>query len=218
MPDTPASNVDTTGVYGQTGAIPIGTQATSGAVKDTTDIGGAGSVTPRPENPGMSASPDTEGVYGPNKPENFSPVSTLLSGTLDTTMGYAANMSQPVYRAPSAVPGVSVTDTTRAYGYASPVPADNYPWITDGVTETANFGAPTGHILSQTDTITANVTTPQPLTKTGITSSAAALVVKKGATTLVQGTDYTVTTTGAAQTRTSRSRRSTPRRWTPATR
>lgn len=203
MTDVPATNVETAGVYGQTGAIPVGSMATSAATKDTTEMGAGGSTTARPENPGMSATPDTEAVYGPNKPESFSPVSTLLSGTRDTTMGYAADMSAPVYRAPAGSGSpASTTDTTRAYGFAAAVPVDNYPWITDGTTETANFGAPGGHILSQTDTITANTTTPQPLSKTGITSAATDLVLKDGATTLVQGTDYTVTTTGAAQTRT----------------
>jgi hypothetical protein len=202
MPDTPATNVETAGVYGHAGAIPVGSQAVSGAVKDTTEIGGAGSITARPENPGMSGTPDTEGVYGPNKPESFSPVSTLMSATKDTTQGYAANMSAPVYRAPgSGSPGV-IKDTTNAYGFVAAVPVDSYPWITQGTIETGTFGAPGGLVSSQTDTITADVGVPVPLTKSGILSTPAQLVVKKGVTTLVVTTDYTVVTTGTAQTRT----------------
>lgn len=202
MPDTPATNVETAGVYGQTGAIPVGSMATSGGVKDTTEIGGAGSVTPRPNPPGMSSNVDTEGVYGPNKPENFSPVSTLMNSYKDTTQGFAGNMSAPVYRAPSSGVMASIKDTTNALGFTGAVPVDNYPWITQGVIETASFGAPGGQILSQTDTITANTTTPQPLSKQGIISTAAQLVVKKGVTTLTVTTDYMVTTTGANHNRT----------------
>lgn len=202
MTDVPATNVETAGVYGQTGAIPIGSQATSAATKDTTEMGAGGSTTARPENPGVSGTPDTEAVYGPNDPADYTPVSTLLSGTLDTTRGYAADLSDPAYRAPGAGSPASTYDTTRAYGFAQAVPADNYPWITGGTTETAYFGAPTGHVLPQTDTITADVGVAVPLTKTGITSSDAELVVKKATTTLVADTDYTVTAEGAAQTRT----------------
>lgn len=204
MPDTPATNVETAGVYGNAGAIPVGSQATSGAVKDTTEIGGAGSVTKRPENPGMSGTPDTEAVYGPNDPGDYTPVSTALSGTQDTTMGYAAasDMEAPAYRAPSSGVPASTYDTSRAYGYAEAVPAENYPWITDGTTETASFGAPGGHLLSQTDTLTADVGVAVPLTKVGIVTAGEDLVVMKGATALVEDTDYTVTATGAAQTRT----------------
>ena len=178
MPDTPATNVETAGVYGQTGAIPVGSMATSGEVKDTTEIGGAGSVTARPESPVLSATPDTEGVYGPNDPGDFSPVSTLLTGTQDTTVGYAAsaNMAAPVYREPSIGVPVTLYESDRAYGYAEPVPQENYPWVADGTVETASFGAVGGHIITQTDTLTIDATTPA-LTRPGVIGNAASLVV-----------------------------------------
>ena len=199
---TPAQNVDTSGVYGQTGAIPVGTQATSGAIKDTSEMGAGGSTAARPDPPAMTGTPDTEGVYGPNQPASFTPVSTLLGGTRDTTQGFAANMSNPAYRAPAGNVAASTYDTARALGFTAAVPTDTNSWVTDGTTETANFGAPTGKILTQTDTITADVGVGVPLTKTGILSSAAQLVVKEGATTLAVTTDYTVTASGAGATRT----------------
>src|SRR5690606_31359565 len=178
MPDTPATNVETAGVYGQTGAIPVGSMATSGEVKDTTEIGGAGSVTARPESPVLSATPDTEGVYGPNDPGDFSPVSTLLTGTQDTTMGYAApaNMAAPVYREPSIGVPVTLYESDRAYGYAEPVPQENYPWVTDGTVETASFGAIGGHISTQTDTLTIDATTAAPTRPGGIADNAPPVV------------------------------------------
>lgn len=202
MPDVPATNTETAGVYGNNAAIPVGSMATSGAVKDTSEVGAGGSTTARPESPTLSALPDTEGVYGPNDPSDFSPVSTLLAGNKDTTQGFAGNMSAPVYRAPlSGSPG-TIKDTTNAYGFTAAVPTDNYPWVQNGNIETATIGGPGGKIASQTDTITADVGVAVPLSKTGITSTAAELVVMKGATPLVLATDYTVTATGTAQTRT----------------
>ena len=241
MPDSPATNVDTTGVVGQTGAIPIGTAATSGATTDTTGTGAGayGSVTARPEPPKMTGTPDTEGVYGPNQPGSFSPVSVLLGGTLDTSLGYAGNMSSPVYRAPAGTVPADNRDTTNAYGFTSAVPTDNYPWITGGTTETANFGAPSGSIVSTTFTRTIDQTTPTAvspagvigaaasivvsntgkvttvtdeshvlnnldafvLTNPGVTDTTAAIVVKKGATTLTVTTDYTIVASGTGITR-----------------
>ena len=127
MPDSPATNVDTTGVVGQTGAIPVGTAATSGAVTDTTGTGAGayGSTTYNPAPPAVTGTLDTEGVYGPNQPGSFSPVSTLLAGSLDTTQGYAANMTPRAYRAPLATPSGSIIDTTARAGalHDSAIPA-----------------------------------------------------------------------------------------------
>lgn len=240
MTDTPATNVETAGVYGQAGAIPVGSQAVSGAIKDTTEIGGAGSVAKRPEPPGLSATPDTEAVYGGDDPSDFAPVSTLLSGTQDTTMGFAAaaNMGNPAYRAPGSGVPASTYDSSRAYGYAEAVPAENYPWITDGTVETASYGAVGGHIVTQTDTLTIDDTAPAltrpgvignaaslvvvntgqviavaneshvlaalaafQVTHSGVTSTTGEVVVKKGSTTLVAGTDYTIAATGSGATR-----------------
>lgn len=204
MPDIPATNVDTSGVYGQSGVIPLGTQVTSGANFDSTGTGSGayGSTTARPNPPGVTGTLDTEGVYGPNQPGSFTPVSTLLGGTKDTTQGFAGNVSAPVYRAPGATTPGTIKDTTNAQGFTAAIPVDTYAWITTGTSETANFGAPGGQVISQTDTITANTTTGTALSKTGILSTAAQLVVKKGVTTLTVTTDYTVTTTGANNTRT----------------
>lgn len=179
MPDSPATNVDTTGVVGQTGAIPVGSQATSGANTDTTGTGSGayGSTTARPEPPKVTGTLDTEGVYGPNQPGSFSPVSTLLSGTLDTRQGFAGDMSSPVYRAPAGTVPASILDTTRAYGFTSAVPTDNYAWITGGTTETASFGAPSGSILNINDSLTIDQTTPAAATKTGVIGAANTLIV-----------------------------------------
>lgn len=191
MPDVPATNVDTAGVYGQAGAIPVGSMATSGGTKDTSEIGAGGSITARPDNPGMSGTPDTEAVYGPNHPETFSPVSTLLSGTLDTTQGFAANVSNPAYRAPSTGVSASIKDTTNALGFTAAVPTDNYPWISGGTTETAYFGAPSGAIVSQTDTLAISTSTPAAATKTGVIGAASSLVVvNKGQIITVTGESH----------------------------
>lgn len=242
MADVPATNVDTTGVVGNAGALPIGSQYAQAGTTDTTMPSGAafGSTTPMPNPPGVSGTLDTEGVYGPNHPESFSPVSVLLSGTKDTTLGFAGNMSNPAYRAPSAGVPASTKDTTNALGFNAAVPTDTYSWITNGTTETGNFGAPSGSILSFTETLAnLNATTPIAATKQGVIGAAASLtvvnkgkintvtgeshvlsgltaftltnngvtdattdvVVKKGTTTLVAGTDYSIVATGSAGTR-----------------
>jgi hypothetical protein len=236
----PATNVDTSGVVGNAGAIPLGSQYTSAGDKDTTEIGAGGSVTARPGPPLVSATPDTEAVYGPNQPGSYSPVSTLVSATLDTSQGYAGNMSHPVYRAPNlAGTPASTVDTENALGYTAAVPTDVYPWVTGGTIETPNLGAPTGSILTATDTRTLDQTTPTAvtshlgvigaaasivvvdngqiititaeshtihtasdftLTHAGVTDNNTQIVVKKGATTLVRGTDYSATATGSGAT------------------
>jgi hypothetical protein len=241
MPDTPATNVETSGVYGQTGAIPIGSQATSGSVKDTTEMGAGGSVTARPEPPKMTGTPDTEAVYGPNDPADFTPVSTLLSGTSDMMYGYAGNVTQRNYRAPGATVAGSIKDTTNAIGLTAAVPADNYRWVVDGTIDTvvSNLSAPNGKILTQADNLVISTSTPAAATKTGVIGAAAsivvvnkgqiitvtdeshvlnlldaftltnpgvtdvttAVVVKKGATVLVENTDYTIAATGTGATR-----------------
>jgi hypothetical protein len=88
------ATVETSGVVGNTGPVPVGNQATSGTTTDTTATaaGAFGSTTARPEPPTITVTPDTEGVYGPNKPENFTPVSVLLGGTRDTQQGFAGNL------------------------------------------------------------------------------------------------------------------------------
>lgn len=241
MPDSPATNVDTTGVVGQTGAIPVGSQVTSGTNSDTTGTGAGafGSATYNPAPPAVTGTYDTEGVYGPNQPSSFTPVSTLMAGSLDTTQGYAANMTQRTYRAPGATPSGSIYDTTNAYGFTAAVPTDTNQWVTGGTTETANFGAPSGSIVSTTFSRTIDQTTPTAvspagvigaasslvvsntgklttatdeshvlsgltaftLTHPGVTDTTTAIVVKKGATTLVETVDYTIVAGGTGITR-----------------
>ncbi len=182
MTTPPGANVDTTGVVGNVGAIPVGTQYAQPGTTDTSIGTGAagGSVTAMPNPPGLSGTPDTEGVYGPNKPELFSPVSTLLSGSLDTTLGYAGNMTQRTYRAPLATPGGTTYDTTGAKGFDGPVPPPEYAWM-DGTTETANFGAPGGKIVSTSIDRTIDQTTPTAVSTAGVIGAAASLaVVNKG--------------------------------------
>ncbi len=241
MPDSPATNVDTTGVVGQAGAIPLGSQFTSGGNTDTTgtDGGAHGSATYNPAPPAVTGTLDTEGVYGPNQPGSFTPVSTLLSGTLDTRQGFAANMSAPVYRAPSGSVAATIKDTTNAYGFTDPVPTDVNQWVTGGTTETANFGAPSGSIVPTTFSRTIDQSTPTAvspagvigaaaslvvvdngklttvtdeshvlsgltaftLTHPGVTDTTTAIVVKKGATVLVETVDYTIVAGGTGITR-----------------
>lgn len=240
MADVPATNIDTSGVVGNTGAIPVGAQYNAGSNKDTTEMGAGGSVTARPGPPLVSATPDTDPIYGSNLPSAYTPVSTLVSGTLDTTKGFAGNVSNPVYRAPNlAGTAASTVDTENALGFTAAVPTDTYAWVTGGTTETAYFGAPSGRILSQTDTRTIDQSTPTAvnskqgvigaasslvvvdngqiiavtaeshtihtasdftLTHAGVTDSNTQIVVKKGATTLVRGTDYSATATGTGAT------------------
>lgn len=279
MADVPATNIDTTGVVGNASAIPLGSQFTDGSNKDSTEIGAGGSATARPGPPLVTGTLDTEAVYGPNLPSAYTPTSTLISGTRDTTVSSgAANVSNPVYRAPNlAGTPASTVDTENALGYTAAVPTDNFPWVTGGTLETPYLGAPSGAIVSQTDTRTIDhttptavsskqgvigaasslvvvdngqvftvsaeahtidqttpftlthagvttlaagltivnngqiiavtaeshtidLTTPFTLTHAGVTTAAASLVVKKGASTLVYNTDYTVTPTGSGAT------------------
>lgn len=237
MPIPPASNADTTGVVGNPGPLPTGTQYSSGKTKDTTDMG-AGGGGARPEPPKLTGTPDTEGTYGTNQPSAFVPVSTLLGGTKDTTLGYAANTTNRTYRAPLAPTVASIKDTTNALGYTGAIPADSNSPLS-GTPETGSIGAPTGRIVTQTDNLTLSTVTPAAATKTGVQSTAAqvvvvnkgqiltvtdeshvlsglsaftltnngvtdttaAIVVKKGATTLTVGVDYTIAATGSAGTR-----------------
>lgn len=198
MPDIPATNIDTSGVVGQSGAIPIGTQYAQPGTSDTASEAGAayGSITARPNPPGLSGTPDTEGVYGPNHPESFAPVSTLLSGSLDTTQGFAGNMTQRAYRAPLAGTPASIKDTTNAQGFVGPVPTENYAWITNGTTETAYFGAPSGKIVSNTISRTIDQTAPTAASTAGVIGAASSLVVfNTGKITAVTGESHTIDAT-----------------------
>lgn len=174
---TPATNVDTTGVVGNSGAIPLGSQATSAAGKDTSEIGAGGSVTDRPNPPGVASTQGTDGTDGRSVVQTVA--STAVAGTLDTTMGYAGNMSAPVYRAPSNGVPASIADTTRAYGFTAAVPTETYSWNNTGTLDTAagTMGAPSGQIVSQVDSLVISTSTPAAATKSGVIGAAASLVV-----------------------------------------
>lgn len=193
MTTPPGANVDTSGAVGNPGPIPLSAQYAAG-VKDTTEMGAGGSITARPNPPGATGTLDTEGVYGPNQPAAFSPVSTLIgaAGVKDTTQGFAANMANPVYRAPALAPSGTIKDTGNAQGFTAAIPAENYPWIT-GMIETASFGAPTGNLVTKTDAGVIDVTTPVTTTAQGIFTNTIAVRKTTGNVLLVLGTDYTIT-------------------------
>lgn len=173
---TPATNVDTTGVVGNSSAIPVGSQATSAAVSDTTYAVTGGSTTARPEPPGVSALPDTTGTNGTST--SFTPASTAVANNSDHMYGYAGNVSAPVYRAPSTGVPASISDTTRAYGFSAAVPAENYPWVS-GTLDTVipAMGAPSGSIVSQADNLVISTSTPAAASKSGVIGAAASIVV-----------------------------------------
>lgn len=190
---TPATNVDTTGVVGNTGAVPLGSQFKSAAVKDTSEIGAGGSVTARPGPPLVSATPATSGTDGTSATHVVP--STALSGTLDTTLGYAGNMTPRTYRAPANGVPASIVDTTRAYGSTAAVPAESYPWNSTGTMDTVvpSMGAPSGRILSQTDIRVIDHTTPTTVSAAGVLGAASSLVVvNKGLNTAVSAEAHTI--------------------------
>jgi hypothetical protein len=235
MSDTPATQVDTTNVVGNTGNAPTGT-AYKSANTDTENAGpGAGGVTVPAPSP--ATQPDTSGTNSANV--SFTPVSTSVSATIDThsSDGAVLRQADPVYRAPGAPAAGSNrnTDLTDALGYG-PAPTETQSSYS-GTIETGAIGGGTlarpttqtitidqttgvtltkaGVIPTATVTITDNgqifavtaegshtidATTPFSLTHAGVTTAAASLVVKKGATTLTYGVDYTATPTGSGAT------------------
>jgi len=191
MTTPPGANTDTSGVVGNTGPVPIGSQATSASVKDTQEMGAGGSTTARPNQPGSAGTLATDGTDGTSA--TYAPVATLVAGTRDTTQGFAGNMSALAYRAPaSGVPG-NIQDTGGVLGFAAAVPTDTFSWVTSGTIETPNFGAPTGLLLTKTDAGTIDDTTPVITSAQGIFTNT--IVVRKttGNVLLVKDTDYTVT-------------------------
>lgn len=192
MTTSVTESVETAGVVGNSGAAPLGTQATSAAIKDTVEIGAGGSSTARPEPPGVTGTVGTSATDGTSA--TYVPVSTLVSGNSEYMYGYAANVSNPVYRAPSAGVAATIKDTTTAYGFTAAVPTETYPWVTDGNIETPNFGAPSGRILAQTDTRVIDHTTPTTVSsKSGVIGLAASLtVVNIGLNTAVSAEAHTI--------------------------
>lgn len=155
-----------------------------------------------------SGVPDTEGVYGGSGlPENFAPVSTSLSGTLDTTVGNGSALisglgTPPPYRAPSAGVAGGSKDTTLTDILGNQINAPQVPSQTAYAAtnvDTSYAGAPAqpSALSTQTDTITsAQPVVQQYLSQQGVLP--ATLVVKDttASTTLVLGTDYAITTAG----------------------
>jgi hypothetical protein len=177
MADAPATNVDTTGATGNTGAAPIGSAPTTGNNTDTegTAPGGA----PNPAAP-AAANVDTTGIGGPNKPENYTPTSVLLGGTTDTASsdGNVIRQANPAYRAPSAYVSANTVDTTRTDILGTgPAPTDTQS-LYAGTVETNTIGAG-----SAAKTITENVslnTAGNNASKAGVLPAASVSVVNKG--------------------------------------
>jgi len=157
-------------------------------------------------------SPDTEGVYGGDLPENFSPSTNYLSGTLDTIVSGGSDLvpsmysSPPGYRSPSAGVAASSKDTTLTdilgnQVAATPVPVDaSYAATQIDTSYIGSPAAPTA-LASQTDTFSAAaVSTPYYLSQAGVVPSSVTVEDTSTSTPLVAATDYTVTTAGAGPT------------------
>lgn len=232
----PATEVDTTGATGETGAAPLGAAPISGSVADTE--GTAPGNAPNPAAPPASQ-PDTSGAgTGSNLPSNYHPADTSVSGTVDTVTsdGNVLRQAAPVYRAPSVYTAASVRDTTWTdqLGVGA-APAESMS-LYSGTIETANIGAgtsaktitenlvldTTGHTVAKAGVLPGSAVTVVnkgqiiavtdeshaagsplaafTLTHAGVTDTGSQIVVKKGTTILVQGTDYTVAPTGSGAT------------------
>jgi hypothetical protein len=234
MADTPASNVDTEGAYGHSGAVPVGTAATSGSNADTEGTTPGGAPNPAPP---AATNVDTSGTNSPNDPANYHPTSVLVTGNPDTASsdGNIIRQANPVYRAPAAYVAAGTTDTTRTDTLGvGPAPAETQS-LYAGNQDVTQIGAGTtaktvtenltldltGHTLTKAGVVPAATVTVvnkgQILTVTdeshvlsglaaftvtnnGVTDLPAAVTIKKGATPLVQGVDYTIVGTGSAGT------------------
>jgi hypothetical protein len=177
MADTPASNVDTEGAYGHSGAVPVGTAATSGSNADTEGTAPGGAPNPAPP---AATNVDTSGTNSPNLPSNFHPVDTSVTGTQDTASsdGNIVRQANPTYRAPAAYVAAGTTDTTRTDTLGvGPAPAETQS-LYAGNQDVTQIGAGT-----TAKTVTENLTldlTGHSLTKAGVVPSAAVTVVNKG--------------------------------------
>jgi hypothetical protein len=222
-----ASNQATTGST----TAGIGDQAAGGSLTDpatgtqsSSETGSPGSeYAVHEQAPGSfgwpSGAPDTEGVYGGDLPESFSPVlgssysqgnigSTADPGNLDTTVAGGSDLvpgmysSPNGYRAPSAGVAASTKDTSLTDILGNQV--NDTPVLIDAsyaatVIDTSYIGAPAQPTAlgTQADTFAAaQPGVPQYLTKRGIVPSTIVVTDTSTTTTLVLGTDYTVTTAG----------------------
>lgn len=153
-------------------------------------------------------SPDTEGAYGGQLPENFTPSSTNPTSYLDTQVGAGGVLTPglgtpPGYRAPSSgvAGGTKDTTLTDILGNqlnASPLNNAAENWIS-GSLDTAYSGAPSAPtpLLTQTDTFaSAQPGTPVYLSQQGVVPSSIVAKDTTASHTLVLNTDYTVTLAG----------------------
>jgi hypothetical protein len=153
-------------------------------------------------------SPDTEGVYGGGTPEDFTPVSTGLSGTLDTTTGGGENL-QPAsysslngYRAPSSGVAGSTKDTTLTDILGNQVNANPLPVDTSyaaGNIDTEYSGAPAAPTAlgSQADAFSAAAAdVPLYLSQKGLVPSTIVVTDTTVPAAMVLDTDYSLTTAG----------------------
>lgn len=154
--DSPVSGtLDTEAVYGDPagGAIqvPHSETATTGTVDTTAQLGAQGATPPLP--PAVTGTWDTSATAGPNLPENFTPVNTSVSGTVDTEQSSTAISGYPPYRAPNLMLGMegaeldtTHTDAPVSSGLENP-PLGLAPDVS-GTLETAYIGAvPEGSTL-----------------------------------------------------------------------
>ena len=153
-------------------------------------------------------SPDTEAVYGGGQPASFVPASTSYTGVLDTVAGAGSNVvpamysSPNGYRAPSAGVAAGTKDTTLTDILGNQV--NDSPVFTGAAyaaqqVDTGYIGSPAAPtaLAVQTDTFAADQAgSPDYLSQTGIVPGTIAVTNTSTSTTMVLGTDYTVTTAG----------------------
>jgi hypothetical protein len=212
-----ASNQATTGST----VAGIGDQAAGGSLTDpamgtqsSSETGAPGSeykvtgVSPGPFGWTGPGAPDSEGVYGGDLPENFTPSTNYESGTLDTTYAGGGDLvpsmysSPNGYRAPSAGVAAANKDTTLTDILGNQV--NDTPVFADAsyaaaVIDTSYIGAPAKPtpLLTQTDAFAAaQAGSPQYLSQSGIVPSTIVVTDTSTSATLVLTTDYTVTTAG----------------------
>lgn len=152
-------------------------------------------------------SPDSEGVYGGPQPESFTPVSTSLTGILDTQVGAGGVLTPglgtpPAYRAPSAGVAGGSKDTTLTDILGNQVnatPLNSVSYMAARQIDTEYSGAPAAPtaLASQTDTFTSvQPGTPVYLSQQGVVPSSIVAKDTTSSATLVLGTDYAVTLAG----------------------
>jgi hypothetical protein len=156
--------------------------------------------------------PDTEGVYGGGLPESFTPSSTNLSGTLETTGTGTSDMGsnlQPSeytspnpYRSPTTGVAGSSKDTTLTDILGNQANAPQVPSQTSYAAtnvDTSYSGAPAqpSALSTQTDAVTAaQAATNYYLSQQGVLPASIVVTNTTQSLTMVLGTDYTVTTSG----------------------